>query len=334
MISVIVPAYNAEATIDRCLTALAGQSVAPESYEIVVVDDGSRDGTVARVRAHPGVRLLSQSHSGPAAARNLGAQQARGEILLFTDADCAPEADWIEFMAMPLQHTAPAPEGKPVVGVKGAYLNERRQIWARFVQLEYEEKYEHMAHARTVDFIDTYAAGYRRDVFLANGGFDPHFPEASVEDQELSFRLARQGYRLAFVPEARVTHWGHAATLTAYWRRKFKIGYWKVALLSRQPGKLLRESHTPQSLRLQIVLLGLAGLGAVGTALWHPLAWAVVIAGLLFLLTTIPFAVKAWGRDRAVSLASPFFLLVRALALGAGFAAGLVARAYASSPKR
>jgi GT2 family glycosyltransferase len=317
-ISVIVPAYNAGATIDDCLGALASQTVPRESYEVLVVDDGSVDDTCPRVWAHDGVRLLRQTHAGPAAARNLGAEEAQGEILLFTDADCVPARDWVAHMVAPFHDDN-------VAGVKGAYLTGQQEIVARFVQIEYEDKYDRMSREAFIDFVDTYAAGYRRHLFLSSGGFDASFPLASVEDQEFSFRLAGRGYRMVFAPKARVYHLDHARTLGTYWRKKFKIGYWKVLVTRRHPAKALRDSHTPQSLKVQILLVGLGLVCLVGGLLWHPLMAVSGILALSFLLTTIPFALRAWRRDRTVALISPGLLLVRALALGLGFAAGLVA---------
>lgn len=324
--SVIIPAYQAEDTIDRCLEALAHQTVLPTRYEILVVDDGSTDGTVARVQAHTDVRLLRQERRGPAAARNLGVDHARGQIVLFTDADCEPLPDWIERMAAALV------EG--VVGAKGTYLTRQRALVARFVQLEYEDKYDRMAGEATIDFVDTYAAAYRRDVFLENGGFDTAFPAASVEDQEFSFRLAQRGYRLVFVPEARVYHLGHARNVWAYARKKLRIGYWKVMVHRRHPAKVWRDSHTPQIMKVQILLVGLAALCLVAGLAWPALWWGSVASALLFLLTTIAFVRKAWRKDVPVSLVSPALLLVRALALGTGFAVGLVANLRPQGPRR
>ena len=95
--SVIVPAYNAGKTISDCLGALTRQSVDEAEYEIIVVDDGSRDNTAKIVQTLP-VRYLHQPNKGPAAARNHGSREARGTIILFTDSDCVPAPDWLEKM--------------------------------------------------------------------------------------------------------------------------------------------------------------------------------------------------------------------------------------------
>jgi len=316
-ISIIIPAHNAERTITRCLNALMRQTVPRDSYEIIVVDDGSTDKTCARVSTNKNVRLFKQHNTGPSAARNLGTHHAYGEITLFTDADCEPVQDWIERMIAPFQE-------EEIVGVKGTYLTRQRELVARFVQLEFEDKYDRMAHDEYIDFIDTYSAGYRKSILFANNGFNTTFPVASTEDQELSFRLARQGCKMVFVPDAKVYHLDHPRDLREYWRKKFNIGYWKVVVHLYHPNKLLRDSHTPQILKLQIILVGIGGLLIPMGFIWSPLWWVSGFAGLTFLLSTFPFVVKAWLKDPPVAVISPALLFLRALALGIGFTAGLV----------
>ncbi|HID64196.1 MAG TPA: glycosyltransferase [Anaerolineae bacterium] len=311
-----MPAYNAADTIGPCLEALLAQDMPRQEYEIIVVDDGSTDGTAEAVRKFPGVRLFRQEKQGPAAARNLGAQQARGEILLFTDADCCPTPEWAAHLSAPLRQEA------EIVGAKGAYLTGQQELLARFVQLEYEEKYGRMSGEKFIDFIDTYAAAYRRDVFLKAGGFDTGFPTASVEDQELSFRLAAQGCKMVFVPQARVYH-HHASSLKAYLRKKLKIGYWKVWVHLRHPKKMLRDSHTPQSLKLQILLAYGLVFSLLASPLWPGLLWAALACAGAFFLSTLPFSRKAFPRDPFVAFFSPLFLFLRALALGAGLGVGV-----------
>jgi cellulose synthase/poly-beta-1,6-N-acetylglucosamine synthase-like glycosyltransferase len=312
-ISVVVPARNAARTIGSCLEGLLAQSVSRDLYEVIVVDDGSTDET-RRVVQGTGVELIAQPHEGPAAARNRGVVASTGEIVLFTDADCVPDENWMQEMMQPF-------EDPEIVGVKGVYRTQQRGIVPRFVQCEYEERYELMARQRWIDFIDTYSAGYRREVFLAEGGFDTRYPNASVEDQELSFRLAELGHKMVFNAGAAVYH-QHPETLMAYSRRKFNIGYWKVRVLRRHPGKAVSDSHTPQSLKVQ---MGLAFFLVPVLALifLRPLfSYLSLLAGVLFLLSVVPFSVKALRKDLVVGLVSPLLLFVRAMALGLGLVKG------------
>jgi glycosyltransferase involved in cell wall biosynthesis len=320
-ISVIVPAFNAQSTIHPCLSALLEQTVPGLLYEVIVVDDASTDRTQTIARSFSNVTVLTQDHHGPAAARNLGAQAACGGIILFTDADCVPARDWVEKMAAPFQ----VPE---IMGVKGAYLSRQRSLVARFVQLEYEDKYDRMTKDRYIDFIDTYSAGYRRNIFLKYGGFDDTYLTSSVEDQEFSFRLAAEGHKLIFLPEARVYHLGHASNVSKYFSKKYKIGLWKVRVHKRHPLKIWRDSHTPQVLKVQIFLVFLSLFAFLTGILYLPVLAVAALSFGAFLASAIPFLRKAWPKDRQVALVSPVLLFLRALGLGLGFGVGLVKEAF------
>lgn len=313
MISVIIPVFNGGRTLPDCLQAVQHQTHPPD--EIIVVDDGSTDDTAA-VAARFGVTVLSQPNAGPAAARNRGAEAARGSILLFTDADCAPAPDWIERMSAPFADPT-------VAGAKGEYRTRQRELIARFVQQEYQDRYDRMAGRSQIDFVDTYSAAYRRDVFLAAGGFDSTFPTASVEDQEFSFRLTEQGHRLVYVPGAIVYH-QHDRDLVQYVRRKYWIGFWKAVVMRRYPAKLVRDAHTPQTLKAQMGLAALGGilLMAGGATRKRQAVIGGWLAWALLLLSGFRLYVKILGRDAPVLAVAPGLVFVRAWALGGGFFLG------------
>src|SRR5437868_6703450 len=92
--SVIVPTYRAERTIPALLAALARQTVPAADFETIVVDDGLPDETAA-LAERAGARVLRQQNRGPAAARNAGSRAAAADLLVFTDADCEPEEDFL-----------------------------------------------------------------------------------------------------------------------------------------------------------------------------------------------------------------------------------------------
>lgn len=313
--SVVIPAYNAASTLNACLGALADQSLPREKYEILVVDDGSRDATQQTVASF-GARLLTQPHKGPAAARNLGVRESQGDIVLFTDADCEPSPHWIEALVRAFKD----PE---VAGAKGIYATRQKTLIARFVQLEYEDKYDKMKREHYIDFVDTYSAAYRKEVLLREEGFDPAFPRASGEDVDLSYRLSRRGHKLVFTPEAVVYH-RHVDTLGGYFRRKFYVGFWRVLMYRKSPEKMIADSHTPQSLKLQCMLATVAMALLLGLPFSPRLAISGLSASLaLFFLSSLPFSARCFKKDPRVGLVALPLLLVRAFALSAGFLAGI-----------
>ena len=314
-ISVIVPAYNAAETLGECLAALLDQSIPRGEYEVIVVDDGSTDATQEVVEQY-GVHLLTQANQGPAAARNLGVSHAQGEILLFTDADCVPSRNWIEAMVAPFADPR-------IVGAKGVYRTRQRELVARFVQLEYEDKYDKMRVEPYIDFVDTYSAAYRKSVFQENGGFDPVFPQASGEDIDFSWRLSRKGHKMVFAPNAVVYH-RHVASVLDYVRRKYYVGYWRVLMYRHHPGKMMSDSHTPQTLKLQVGLAGLLAPTLLGAILWRELLWVSFAIIGVFVASILPFEFKAARKDLAVAMVAPGLLFLRAIALGVGFAVGLL----------
>jgi lipopolysaccharide/colanic/teichoic acid biosynthesis glycosyltransferase/glycosyltransferase involved in cell wall biosynthesis len=312
-ISVVVPANNAEACISACIRALQRQELT-QPYEIIVVDDGSTDDTAKTAEAMGVNVLIHNKKRGAAAARNSGIRAAKGEFVCFTDADCTPKDDWIS------QITAPFAD-QDIIGAKGTYATKQTELVARFVQIEYEDKYDLLLKEERINFIDTYSAAYRRQVLLANDGFDEQI--FYVEDQELSFRLAARGYQMVFQPPAVVFHL-HSNSLTSYFRKKFMIGYWKAQILRRFPGRAIQDSHTPQVLKIQLLLMALMLASIVGFFITTWSGIVLLILLLTFLASTIPFLAKAWPKDHHVAVIAPFLLGVRALALGFGYAWGLV----------
>lgn len=314
-VSVIVPAYNAERCLPDCLVALVAQDYPRDRYEVIVVDDGSTDGTT-QVAARDGVIRLRQPHLGPAAARNTGIRLARGDLLLFTDADCAPAPDWISAMVETFANPS-------VAGCKGVYRTSQRSLVARFVQVEYEEKYAKMQFGRPIDFVDTYSAAYRKTVLMREGVFDERITAPSVEDIELSFRLAERGHKLWFNPWAVVYHY-HPETIGGYLRRKLRYGSWRFRVYQRYPDKVRGDSHTPRILWVQLVLAALI-LACLPVALVIAAGrWILAATCVAFLVTTLPFVLRCLRTDTPVALLAPLLLWLRATALGLGLAHGIV----------
>lgn len=330
--SVVVPVYNGAATIQRCLDALANQTCRADRYEIIVVDDGSNDATAEIVRSwgqcHPQIHLsfVQQANAGPAAARNHGARMAQGAILLFTDADCTPSVRWIDaFLAV-----FNSPE--PPAGAAGAYESRQTSAAARFAQFEFEERYALMRHHAAIDLVSTYAAAFRRDLFLSFGGFDEAFPKANNEDVEFSFRLSGAGHRLVFAPDAVVAH-EHDDSWPDYARTKMGRAFWRMVVYRRFPDKAVKDTYTPQTVKLQIPLSLLMDVGIAGCVVMRSGRWLWLT--LPFLLSTTPSLWRAWQQRRVDLLPwLSFGQWVRATAFAVGVAVELLTGASALKSSR
>lgn len=313
--SVVIPVLDDLEGLSRCLEALAVQETG-FSFEVIVVDDGSTVNLEpVRIRFQGALHLVWERFSenaGPATARNRGIERARGEIVLFTDADCRPEADWVQRLAEPFSDPT-------VRGAKGVYRTDQLDLWARLAQVEFSERYDCLREAGDIDFVDTYCGAFRREDLLAVRGFDTSFRKADNEDVDLSFRIKARGGRFVFVPLARVWH-RHREGLIGYVRLKFGRGYWRMKVYGRHPEKAGRDSYTPWSLKLQLGLLALAP----AVLLWRYLrrSWL-----LLWGISTVPLMWRALREETPIVAGMvPAFTLARGIALCAGMLKALLER--------
>ncbi|MFZ0429316.1 MAG: glycosyltransferase [Acidobacteriota bacterium] len=305
--SVIIPVRDEAATLGACLEALEHQTVARSRFEIVVVDDGSTDGSVRVARDARPDRLIRLSGEGAAAARNRGFEAATAPVLLFLDADCVPDADWIERMLAPLAE----PE---IGGSVGRFVSNQTGWVSRMIQLELDLRYARMDRFRDIDFVNTATCAFRRDV-LPRPPFDETF--GKLEDLELSFRLAGQGVRMRYVADA-VVHHRHPHSLLSYVRRRFQYGRYSALLYRRYSSKIVADSSTPPTRRLQLVFLGLAAPALL--LKW----WAGLLLLALSLLCSASTVSAALGRSVGLALASPLFVLSGNVAFVSGSLWGLV----------
>lgn len=313
MISVVIPAYNAGNTIGRCLDALLAQPMVRGGYEVIVVDDGSTDETSSTAQAR-GVRVISQPNRGAAAARNLGAQHALGDPLLFIDADSVPDACWVANLAAPFADPT-------LAGASGEKKTHQTSLLAQYVQAEYDFKYERLAAAGSMDFVDSSTAAYRREIFLSNGGFDATLMEA--EDTELSFRLAQRGHKMVLVRDAIVYH-THPESLGEYLVRKFQYARWRAVVYARYPRKAASDTRTPPTLKLQTFFAFALIPTILAAFVWNLFVWVAALLLALFVATTLAFAGYCGRRRPSLGVMAPLVLLCTAYAGAAGAAVGFL----------
>lgn len=312
--AVIIPAYNHVDRLRRLLAALEKQTETSD-WCVVVVDDGSGAPLREAVPARPGVIHLWQKHAGPSVARNRGAMAVDAEILVFIDQDCLPRPDWLSEMLKPFSDPQ-------VLGSKGVYRTSQTGGVARFVQVEYEEKYGVLARKPLMNFVDGYSAAFRKEAFVACGGFDPNFPFPSVEDREMSLRLSKGKPVYAFCQNAVVEH-THTDSFWGYLRKKFKYGYWGFQIMLRSPSQFLADDHTPNSQRFQVIMMGLLAPVLAAALLGLPLVLWLWLAA--FACSMLPLTIAAARKGLRVGLAAPVLIFIRAGALAAGLAAGALA---------
>lgn len=202
-ISVVMPSYNRLGRLQHVISALERQQYPAECYEVIVVSDGSSDGTddyLKAYRSERNLRWFTQANRGPAAARNLGIDKAKGELIVFVDDDVVPQPQLLA------EHVRAHNEAARDVAVIGPLLSPDGFVmtpWVRWEQEMLMKQYRALQggiwQASARQFY-TGNASLPRARILAAGGFDENFRRA--EDVELAYRLADRGLDFVFAMDA------------------------------------------------------------------------------------------------------------------------------------
>jgi len=213
-VSVVVCSYNGSATLRGCLEAL--QKLDYPDFEVILVDDGSKDATQSIVADFPLVKNILQPNRGLSVARNVGMQAATGEIIAYTDSDCMPDSDWLYFLVSTLLHSSYAAVGGP-------NLNPPAQGPIPAAVAACPGAPTHVLLSDTeAEHIPGCNMAYWKSALEEIGGFDPEFRTAG-DDVDLCWRLMQAGHRIGFSPSALV--WHHRRfTMQAYFRQQKGYG--------------------------------------------------------------------------------------------------------------
>jgi len=276
-VSVVVPAFAAEAHLGTCLAGFELQSAPADTFEVIVVDDASPDRT-AEIATAAGVRLLRHERNrGAAAARNTGAAVARGDVLLFVDSDVAPDRGLVAGAIAALDGPSLAATGRyDAEPANDGRFARYKALWTFFC-------WERSGAATgTSSHLQGALAAVRRDLFDEVGGFDESFEGGSVEDYELSARLRAAGCPIAFDDRLRGRHHfpGFATVARNYWDRTRSWARLAPELKGFSSGQANRRSAAAAVFALS---------GAVGAATF-PLGLPLVAAGTTgYLAASAPF---------------------------------------------
>jgi glycosyltransferase involved in cell wall biosynthesis len=226
-VSVVVCAYNAERTMDQCLASL--ERLTYPDYEVIVVNDGSKDRTLAISESYPYCRIVSQENKGLSVARNVGAEAASGEIVAYTDSDCVADPDWLSYLVGKMEEKSlvacggpnfPPPEDSLVPEAVAVSPGAPCHV------LLDDEIAEHIAGCNMA---------FRRDVLLRLGGFDPIF-HAAGDDVDICWRLQDAGYTIGYAAAATVWHF-RRNTVQAYIGQQKGYGKAEALLFGKHPAR-------------------------------------------------------------------------------------------------
>jgi MoaA/NifB/PqqE/SkfB family radical SAM enzyme/GT2 family glycosyltransferase len=202
-ISIVIPTYNRKLKLKACLDSVFAQDYPPHAFEVIVIDDGSTDGTVNMLGdlsgKNPNLRYFVQEHRGPAAARNLGIKHSRAELVGFTDSDCILQRDWVRRMV----------EGhavhKEVAALGGVTEVERKNIKAQVSQFLSDGAIETDINGKSETiFFPTCNVSFKRKYLIC--GFNELFPLPAGEDLDFFWRLFKNGGKLVYDRQIRVFH--------------------------------------------------------------------------------------------------------------------------------
>ena len=224
-VSVVVCTYNAERTMEDCLESLSKLNY--PDYEVIVVNDGSTDGSLAIAERFGYCRIISQPNKGLSVARNVGAQNSTGEIVAYTDSDCVADPDWLAYLVSKMVVSDlvacggpnfPPPEDNLVPAAVAVSPGGPTHV------LLSDDVAEHIAGCNMA---------FRRDVLLQLGGFDPVY-RAAGDDIDICWRFQDAGYSIGFSPAAVVWHF-RRNTVKAYLGQQRGYGKAEALVYSKHP---------------------------------------------------------------------------------------------------
>jgi len=269
--SVIVPAYNAAKTLPALLASLSLQSF--QDFELVLVDDCSRDMTARIAESYPCRLLRMTKNRGPACCRNEGAQAALGEILVFTDSDCEVAPNWLDRMNQHFRNGDVGAMMGRLVLRPSTFLGDSISAlgFPAGGSIGFDKIWKVDKEGLT-DSLSSCNCAVRKSLFWKIGGFDESFPYAGGEDSLFAYHLKKAGCRIRFCPDV-VAYHGARDSLKSFLRWQFRRGQSSyifstkvrergnyMALRLWSTANILKSSFTDRKFPLILILLGLSVL--------------------------------------------------------------------------
>ena len=226
-LSVVIPTYNRLHLLKRTLASLLTQDIAPESFEVLVVSDGSTDDTHDYLNTfcqeHPFFKWTMQQNQGPSSARNFGLSQVKSPLIAFTDDDCLADPGWIQSI-LDMFNTQP-----DILGMEGKTVTIPEETTPLTHQLEGSGQCYATANV-----------AYRREVLQEAGGFDPAFFYGN-EDVDIAWRVMDRG-PVVYNEHMVIIHPPIPRTLYKFIRKPETYGV-EILLYKKHPERYIQKKH-------------------------------------------------------------------------------------------
>lgn len=294
-VSIIVPVYNGERTLDKCIKSLLYLEYPKEKYEIIVVDNNSTDNSIEIAKKYP-VKLLHEGKQSSYAARNFGVKNAKGEIVAYTDADCVVDKEWLRQLVKNFKDETIAGVGGEILAYNPKSIVERYSDKNDVLSQKSNFNFEIVGFK--MPFMATANAAYKKQILNEIGLFDDSF--TSGGDVDLAWRITLNGYKIVFEPKALIYH-RHRTTLYGLFKQFFRYG-------EGHP-KLFRKHNAIFSKKYSIDILGYF---RIPYDLMKHLSWRI--------LTAYQYS----GKERQVYIVTPIFDAFKMLALKLGWIWGSI----------
>lgn len=199
-ISLIIPIYNAENTLKKCLDSITTCINNSDDIEIILVDDASTDNSVYIAKKYPFKLILNSVNRGPSICRNIGAKNSKGSIIIFTDSDVIWPIDGLKKISH-IFHNQPN-----IKALMGTYTTKAGHSGIISQYRNIKHHYDLITSCNDTFALMGACCAIRKECFFSIGGFDENFKKATVEDVDLGIRLWKMGYKIRLYKELQVVH--------------------------------------------------------------------------------------------------------------------------------
>jgi mycofactocin glycosyltransferase len=298
-VSIVIPVKDRADELQRCLESIARIDYPKENLQLIVVDDGSRDMSAEVARQHGALVVASGGTGrGPAAARNVGARAASGDILAFIDSDCTASTGWLAELAPVFEDQAMAAVGGQVDGMCTESAVDRYEAVMSSLSIGTRERIGNKGE--DTFYLPSCNLLVRRTVFLNVNGFNDSMHVG--EDVDLTWRLRDKGWTIAYLPAGRILH-EHRSSIRSFMSRRFDYGTSEGTLQQLHPRRH-KQMVIPPLLAIVLALCIMAPLAG-----WWPLLSAAVLLAADSALVRVRFI----RRGLPIGLAALFAGRLRAL---------------------